>query len=132
MGQKDACCCFCFIIIINNEVTSYIGKKTAEAIKDKAVYSKPSTKYARPVGYNEKEIPSFVYLRYLYQPGELEGVGKRATDPIRSLKVYVIEKSVTKPNEPILYYLQDEPKRGFVRKELLVVPPNTEVPPANP
>ena len=117
---------------LNNEVTSLIGKKPDEAIKEKAVYSKPSMKYARPVGYNEKKIRSFVYLRYLYQPGELEGGGKRATDPIWSLKVYVIEKSVTKPNEPIFYYLQDGPNRGFVREELFVVPPNTELPPANP
>ena len=116
---------------LNNEVTSLIGKKPAEAIKEKAVYPKPSTKYTRPVGYNEKKIPSLVYLRYLFQLGELEGGGKRATDPAWSLKVYFIEKTVTKPNEPILYYLQDGPKRGFVREELLVVPPNTELPPAN-
>ena len=119
---------------MNNEVTSLIGKKkTAEAIKEKAVYSQPSTKYARPVGINEKKkLPTLVYLRYLYQPGELEGGGKRATDPVWSLKVYVIDKSITKPNEPILYYLQDVSKRGFVREELLVVPSNTELPPANP
>jgi len=40
----------------NNEVTSLIGKKPADAIKEKAVYSKPST----PVGKNEKKAP----LRY--------------------------------------------------------------------
>ena len=69
---------------LNNEVTSLIGKKPAEAIKGKFVYSKPSTKYARPVGINEKKLPTLVYLRYLYQPGEMEGGGKRATDPIWS------------------------------------------------
>ena len=68
-------------------------------------------------------------VRYLYQPGELEGGVKRATDPIWSLKVHSIERSVTKPNEPVLYYLRDGPKRGFVREELLVVPPNTQLPP---
>ena len=111
---------------LNNEVTSLIGKKPAEAIKEKAVY------YTRPVGHNEKKLPSLVNLRYLYQPGELEGGSKRATDPVWSLKVYNIEKSVTKPNELVLYYLQDGPKRGFVREELLVVPPNSELPPAKP
>ena len=38
---------------LNNEVTSLIGKKPAVAIKAKAVSSKPSTKYSRPVGLNE-------------------------------------------------------------------------------
>ena len=115
---------------LNNEVTSLIGKKPAVAIKEKAVASKPSTKYSRPVGMKEKKIPTLVNVRYLYQPGELEGGTKRATDPIWSLKVHQIERNVTKPNEPVVYYLSDGPKRGFVREELLVVPPNTRLPPA--
>ena len=40
---------------LNNEVTSLIGKKPAVAIKEKAVASKPSTKYSRPVGMTEKK-----------------------------------------------------------------------------
>ena len=72
---------------------------------------------------------TLVNVRYLYQPGELEGGTKRATDPIWSLKVHQIERNVTKPNEPVVYYLSDGPKRGFVREELLVVPPNTQLPP---
>ena len=117
------------VAALNNEVTSLTGKKPAEAIKEKAVAAKPSTTYSRPVGEREKKLPSFVNMRYLYQPGELEGGVKRATDPIWSLKVHSIERSVTKPNEPVLYYLRDGPKRGFVREELLVIPPNTELPP---
>ena len=70
-------------------------------------------------------------VRYLYQPGELEGGTKRATDPIWSLDVYNIERVFIKPKQPILYYLADGPKRGFVREELLVVPPNTQLPPRN-
>ena len=69
-------------------------------------------------------------MRYLYQPGELEGGTKIAIDPIWSLKVYNIERAVTKPNEPVIYYLHDGPKHGFVREELLVVPPNTQLSPA--
>ena len=68
-------------------------------------------------------------MRYLYQPGELEGGGRRATDPIWSLKVYNIEKVVTKPKEPVMYYLFDGPKRGFVCEELMVVPLDTQLPP---
>ena len=115
---------------LNNEVTSLIGKKPAVAIKEKEVFSKPSTKYNRPVGLAEKKLPPLINVRYLYQPGELEGGTKRATDPIWSLKVYQVVENKTKPNEPVVYYLSDGPKRGFVREELLVVPPNTQLPPA--
>ena len=78
---------------------------------------------------NEKKLLPLVNVRYLYQPGELEGGGKRVTDPIWSLKVYNIEKVVTKPKEPVMYYLFDGPKRGFVCEELMVVPPDTQLPP---
>ena len=91
---------------LNNEVTRLIGKKPAEAIKEKSVSSKPSTPYSRPVGVNEKKLPPPVNVRYLYQPGELEGGGRRE------------EKIVTKPKELVMYYLFDGPKRGFVREEL--------------
>ena len=43
---------------LNNEVTSLIGKKPAVAIKEKAVSSKPLTKYSSPVGLNEKKPSS--------------------------------------------------------------------------
>ena len=112
---------------LNNEVTRLIGKKPTEAIKEKSVYSKPSTPYSRPVGVNEKKVHPLVNVRYLYQPGELEGGGRGATDPIWSLKVYNIEKVVTKPKEPVMYYLFDGPKRGFVREELMVVPSDTQL-----
>ena len=115
---------------MNNEVTSLIGKKPAVAIKEKEVFSKPSTKYNRPVGAAEQKLPPLINVRHLYQPGELEGGTKRATDPIWSLKVYQVVENKTKPNEPVVYYLSDGPKRGFVREELLVVPPNTQLPPA--
>ena len=114
---------------LNNEVTSLTGKKPTVAINEKAAAAKPLTKYLRTVGQKEKKLPSPVNVRYLFQPGEQEGGVKRATDPIWSLKVYSIERSVTKPNLPVLYYLHDGPKRSFVREELLVIPPNTELPP---
>ena len=43
---------------LNNEVTRLTGKKAAEAIKGKTVAAKPSTPYLRPVGMNEKKLPS--------------------------------------------------------------------------
>ena len=80
---------------------------------------------------NEKKLPSGLSVRYLYQPGELEGGRRRATDPIWSLNVYEIEKIMIKPDAPVIYYLFDGPKRWFVREELLVVPPDTQLPPAS-
>ena len=77
-----------------------------------------------------KNLLSGLRVRYLYQPSELEGGRRRATDSIWSLKVYEIEKIMIKPNAPVLYYLFDGPKRGFVGEELLVVPPDTQRPPA--
>ena len=114
---------------LNNEVTRLIGKKPAVAIREKAVSSKPATTYMRPVEDNERKLPSEAHVRYLYYPGELEGGGRRATDPIWSLKVFKIHKLVTKPETPVVYYLLDGPKRGFVREELMVVPLGTVLPP---
>ena len=51
---------------LNNQVTRLIGMKPAAAIKEKAVVSQPATKYLRPVGLNEKKLPSIVLVRYLY------------------------------------------------------------------
>ena len=114
---------------LNSEVTRLTGQKPAQAIKEKAVFSKPATPYMRPVGVHEKKLPPQAHVRYLYYPGELEGGGRRATDPIWSLKVYTIQNVVTKPEAPVVYYLYDGPKRGFVREELMVVPPDTVLPP---
>jgi len=48
-----------------------------------------------------------------------------------SLKVYNNERAATKLNKPVIYHLFDGPKHGFLYEELLVVPPNTQLPPAN-
>ena len=76
---------------------------------------------------NEKKLLSNVTVRYLHQPGE--GGTKRATDPICTLKVSTLEIAVTKLGVPVIYDLGDDPKRGFVREELLVVPLNAQLPP---
>ena len=119
------------VAALNNEVTSLTGQNPAVAIKEKDVSAKPSTPYSRPVGQREKKLPSPVNVRYLYQPCELERGVKRDTDPIWSLKVYSIERSFSKPNQPVLFYLHDGAKCDFVREELLVDPPNTQLPPSN-
>ena len=86
-----------------------------------------STVPGRPVGLRKQKLLSGV--RYLYQPSELEGGRRRATDPVWSLTVHRLGRSVTKPGEPMLYYLQDGPQRRFVREELLLVPPDIQLPP---
>ena len=117
------------VAALNGEVTRLTGKKPSDAIKAKTVAQKPSSVVPdRPVGLKEQRLPSGVGVRYLYQPGELEGGWRRATDPVWSLEVCRLGRSVTKPDEPVLYYLQDGPPRGFVREELLVVPPDTQLP----
>ena len=45
---------------LNNQVTRLIGMKPSAAIKEKVVISEPATKYLRPVGLNEKKLPSLV------------------------------------------------------------------------
>ena len=72
-------------------------------------------------------------VRYLYALGEYEGGNKRrATDPIWSIGIFDVERTVVVMNQPVLYYLdrsQGGPKRSFVREELQVVPEDTEAPP---
>ena len=77
-----------------------------------------------------RSVFEILKVRYLFQPGELEGgERRRATDPIWSLDFYEISHVMGK--DPNIYYLHDatnshrsplqSPKRGFVREELVVV-----------
>ena len=118
------------VAALNGEVTWLTGKRPYDAIKAKTVAQKPTSVVPnRPVGLKKQRLPSGVGVRYLYQPGELEGGRRSGTDPVWSLEVCRLGRLVTKPEEPVLYYLQDGPLRGFVREELLVVPPDTQLPP---
>ena len=114
---------------LNKELTRLTDKTPLEAIKLPEVKHLSSSK-SRP----ESLLPRGVKVRYLYQPGELEGgERRRATDPIWSLDLYEIRQVMGK--DPIVYYLHDAtnsraPKRGFVREELLVVPVDTQLPPS--
>ena len=117
------------VLALNREKTRLTEKRPVDAIKEKVVDAKSSTFYSRPVGKNEKRLDSSVNVRYLFSPGELEGGGRRATDPNWSLKLFNISTSIANENEPVLYYLKDGPKRGFVREELMIVPKGTELQP---
>ena len=92
------------VAALNGEVTRLIGKRPSETIKARSMTQKPSsTVPGRPVGLCEQKLPSGVGVRYLYQPGELEGGRRCATDPVWSLTVHRLGRSVTKPGEPVLY-----------------------------
>ena len=120
------------IAALNGEVTRLTDKKPSDAIKAKTLTQKLSSVVpGRPLGLKEQKDPSRIGVCYLYQPGELEGGRQRATDPVWSLEVYRLGRSVTKPDEPVLCYLEgdDAPQRGFVREELLAVPSDTHLPP---
>ena len=118
------------VAALNGEVTRLIGKRPSEAIRRKAVSARPAAPARRPVGFKEQKLPPGVGVRYLYQPGELEGGRRRATDPTWSLTVHRVERTVTKTGDPVVYYLcAGAPSRGFVREELQVVPPDTQSPP---
>ena len=110
---------------LNNEETRLIGMKPVDAIKKKEVKAMGSAPQKLK---NEIQIPGNVKLRYLYAPSELEGgERRRATDPNWSLETYTIDSVV---KSPIVYYLSEgDPKRGFVRQELMIVPNDTQLPP---
>ena len=112
---------------LNNNTIRITGKEPVKAIRLKEVDIKNAT-YKRPVGFNENRLPPGVRVRYLLAPGEDEGgERRRATDPVWSLEVFDISRSVVSSKQPVLYYLLDGPKRSFVRKELQFVPGDTEL-----
>ena len=83
---------------LNNTPTRLTGKEPDEAIKQKEVDIEPK-KYKRVVGLDEVRLPIEVSVRYLLAPGELEGgERRRATDPIWSIQVYYITRSVVSAN----------------------------------
>ena len=116
---------------ISSETKRVTGKEPVEAVGLKEVGVK-KINYKRPVGHDEVRLPLDVDVRYLYAPGEYEGGdARRATDPIWSLGIFGLDRSVLFTDQPVLYYLSGDktPSRSFVREELHVVPEDTELPP---
>ena len=70
--------------------------------------------------YEEKLRDVGTKVRYLYEPGELEGqqygheIRKRSIDPIWSVDAHEIRDRYTKKYQRTLYYLDGGPKRSFV------------------
>ena len=93
---------------LNNEKTRLIRMKPVDAIKETLVkqgFSQPVKKY------EEKLLGVGTKVRYLYEPGELEGQiykgqrVKRSTDPSWSLNVYRIKDRYVQKQQPTSYYL---------------------------
>ena len=95
--------------------------KPIDAIKETLV----KQRFSQPVKeYEEKLLDVGTKVRYLYEPGELEGQQyggkgrKRSTDSIWSVDVYKIKDRYVQKHQPTLYYLDAGPKRSFVFEEL--------------
>ena len=106
---------------LNNEKTRLIDMKPVDVIKETLV----KQGFSQPVkNYDEKLLDVGTKVRYLYEPGELEGYQykgerrKRSTDPIWSVDVYKIKDRYIQKHQPTLYYLDGGPKRSFVSEEL--------------
>ena len=95
--------------------------KPVDAIKETLV----KQGFSQPVkDYQEKLLEVGTRVRYLYEPGELDGQQyggerrKRSTDPTWSVGVYRIKNRYVQKHRPTLYYLDSGPKRSFVFEEL--------------
>ena len=106
---------------LNNEITRLIKIKPVDAIKQTLV----KQGFSQPVkDYEEKLLDVGTKVRYLYEPGELEGQQyggerkKQSTDPIWSVDVYKIKNRYVQKYQPTLYYLDGGHRRCFVLEEL--------------
>ena len=95
--------------------------KPVNAIKDTLVRQG----FSQPIkNCKEKLLDVSTKVRYLYEPGELEGQQyggerrKRSNDPIWLVDVYKIKDRYIKKYQPMLHYLDGGPKRSFVFEEL--------------
>ena len=106
---------------LNDEKTRLIRMKPVDAIKQTMV----KQGFSQPVkDYEEKLLNVGTKVRYLYEPGELEGYQykgkrrKRSTDPIWSVDVYRVKDRYVQKHQPTLYHLDGGPKRSFIYEEL--------------
>ena len=109
------------VTALNNEKTRLIRMKPVDAIKQTLV----EQGFSQPVrDYEEKLLEVGTKVRYLYDPGELEGYQykgerrKRSTDHMWSVDVYKIKDRYVQKHQPTLYYLDGGLKRSFVFEEL--------------
>ena len=101
------------VSVLNDEKTRLIGMKPVDAIKQTLVEQGFSQ---LAIEYEEKLLDVGTKVRYLYEPGELEGQiykgerRKRSTDPIWLVDVYRIKDRYVQKQQLMLYYLDGGPK----------------------
>ena len=109
----------------NNTETNMIGMTPRDAIKLDEVPLVNRENYPP-----ENLLPEDGLYRYLLQPGEEhDDQHKRATDRIWSKNSYRLKEIVSNPGNRVMYFLEDEPDRVFVKEELMQIPEDTELPP---
>lgn len=112
------------IAALNNEITRTTNMKPVSAITKKYIPIQRHDISAQPVLGN-------VTVRYLYEPGELEGgEKKRATDPVWSVTAHRISSITRSTGRSAIYRLDSTaPQRGFTSEQLQVIPEDTQLPP---
>ena len=104
--------------------TQMTGMKPKDAIKMDRVHLVNRENYPP-----EDTLPEDGLYHYLLQPGEEhDDQHKRAMDRIWSKKTYRLREIVEDPDNHVMYYLSDGPKRAFVSEELILIPEDTELP----
>ena len=108
---------------LNNEKTRLIEMKPIDAIKQTLVKQGVSQSIKND---KEKLINIGTKVRYLYEPGELDGQyggerRRKSTDLIWSVDVRKIGERYIKEYQPTLYYLDGGPKLSFIFEELQLI-----------
>jgi hypothetical protein len=85
------------VAALNDEPTRLTRKKPSDAIRVASVARKPSAPAGRVVCPKEPTLDGNDMVRYLYQPGELEGGRRRATDPVWSLTIHTVHHILRQP-----------------------------------
>ena len=101
---------------LNNTKLERVGLTPPKAVKLESVELK--IKLYEP----EETAPTDGLYRYLLEPGEEnQDSKKRATDNIWSRETFRLDRIIENPGQRVLYYLEEGPKRAFVREELMLI-----------
>src|SRR6266498_5653963 len=83
-----------FLVELDNSVTQLLDISSAEAQKKEHVFAKAFKSREGPIEFDEPRLSHDVLVRYLLNPGELEGGRRRATNCNWSPQVYHIKESL--------------------------------------
>jgi len=83
-----------FLVELDNSVTQLLDISFAEAQKKEHIFAKPSKSQKGPIEFDEFRLSYDVLVRYLLNPGKLEGERRRVTDCNWFSQVYHIKESL--------------------------------------